>query len=271
MQDFNYHTHTYRCKHSDPNMTDEDYVKMFIKKGFKKIAFTDHCPHKEVIDTRSRMRMDYSLKEEYYNSVKYLKEKYKGQIDIELGFEIEYLPGLETYLKQLKKETDKLVLGQHFIYDEDNKKLKIFRYQKFGYNDLIKYAKYIEKAMELKIPDIVVHPDLYMLARDKFDNGAEEAAHIICKASQKYNVPLEINLTEAELFLENKRKKISYPCKEFWEIASMYDVKVVYGIDAHFREQIELYEESIKVVNELIGEKTINKLNFLSNSEQKLR
>ena len=46
MQKFNYHTHTRRCGHADNNMTDEDFVKEFIKKGFTKIAFTDHCPEK---------------------------------------------------------------------------------------------------------------------------------------------------------------------------------------------------------------------------------
>ena len=27
MQNFNYHTHTYRCGHADDNMMDEDFVK----------------------------------------------------------------------------------------------------------------------------------------------------------------------------------------------------------------------------------------------------
>ena len=60
MQNINYHTHTYRCGHADYSMKDEDYVKEFINKGFKKIAFTDHCPQKIRIDMRSSMRMDYS-------------------------------------------------------------------------------------------------------------------------------------------------------------------------------------------------------------------
>ena len=34
MQRFNYHTHTYRCGHADNNMSDEDFVKLFVKKGF---------------------------------------------------------------------------------------------------------------------------------------------------------------------------------------------------------------------------------------------
>ena len=47
MQNFNYHTHTYRCKHADMDYSDEDYVLDYIKAGFKKFAFTDHCPEKK--------------------------------------------------------------------------------------------------------------------------------------------------------------------------------------------------------------------------------
>ena len=64
MQNFNYHTHTYRCHHSDQDLSDEQYVKDFIKIGVKKIAFTDHCPEKNKIDKRQGMRMDYSQKED---------------------------------------------------------------------------------------------------------------------------------------------------------------------------------------------------------------
>lgn len=75
MQKFNYHTHTKRCGHADKNMSDEDYVRAFIKKGFTKIAFTEHCPEKEEIDHRKNMRMKYSEKDEYLNNIKSLKEK----------------------------------------------------------------------------------------------------------------------------------------------------------------------------------------------------
>ena len=111
MQKFNYHTHTRRCGHADNNMTDEDFVKLFIQKGFTKIAFTDHCPEKEEIDHRKNMRMKYSEKNEYLNSIKSLKEKYKDKIEIETGFEVEYLPGQEENLFELKNETDKIILG----------------------------------------------------------------------------------------------------------------------------------------------------------------
>ena len=262
MQNFNYHTHTYRCGHADNNMSDEDYVKEFIKKGFKSIAFTDHCPEKEVIDKRSNMRMKYSEMEEYLNSINSLKEKYKDLIKIETGFEVEYLPGQEENLMELKNIADKIVLGQHFIYNDDNKTLKIFRKDNFRDEDLIKYANYIAAAMKLNIPDIVVHPDLYMLSRNEFGAIEKKVAEMICQSSEKYNIPLEINLAEAYMYLSNKKDKISYPCKGFWEVASNYNIKVVYGIDAHYKEPIRLYEEVVEFVNKLIGEDTIKKLNF---------
>ncbi len=31
MQNFNYHTHTYRCGHAQKDMTDEDFVQLFIQ------------------------------------------------------------------------------------------------------------------------------------------------------------------------------------------------------------------------------------------------
>ena len=262
MQDFNYHTHTYRCGHAQKDMTDEDFVNEFIKKGFKKIAFTDHCPQKQAIDKRKGMRMEYSQINEYLDSIKYLKDKYKDKIEIESGFEIEYLPGEEANLLELKQITDKLVLGQHFIYDDNNIDLKIFRKHNFTDEDLIKYANYIKTAIELGIPDIIVHPDLYMLNRNKFGEIERKVAEIICKTAEKYNIPLEINLTEPSMCLSKLKDRIKYPCKEFWEVVSNYNVKVIYGIDAHYKKQIEQYEESIKLANKIIGNNTIKKLKF---------
>ena len=262
MQKFNYHTHTKRCGHADKNMSDEDYVRAFIKKGFTKIAFTEHCPEKEEIDHRKNMRMKYSEKDEYLNNIKSLKEKYKNTIEIETGFEVEYLPGQEDNLFELKKQTDKLILGQHFIYD-DKKELKIFRKNEFTDAELLRYAEYIKTAIEKNIPNIIAHPDLYMLSRNTFEEIEEKVAHIICSTAEKYGVPIEINLSEPVMYIRGIKEKITYPNKEFWKIASEYkDLKVLYGIDAHFREQIDLYEKAINIVNEHIGLDTINKLHF---------
>lgn len=263
MKKYNYHTHTHRCGHAEKGVTDEDFVKEFIKCGFDVIAFTDHCPEKEIIDTRENMRMDYSQKDEYLASINYLKEKYKDKIKIESGYEVEYLPGQEDNLFELKNEVDKIVLGQHFVYAEDGKSLKIFRHDKFTDKDLIRYAEYLVKAMELGIPDIIVHPDIYMLARDRFGDVESKVAHMICETAEKYNILLEINLSDPRMYLLGLRKKIAYPCKEFWNIVSNYNIKVLYGIDAHYIGSINSYEESKDLANKIIGKDIIEKLNFL--------
>lgn len=263
MQRFNYHTHTYRCKHSDQTLSDEEYVQLFIKKGFKKICFTDHCPHEEQIDCRNNMRMEYSQKDEYYNSINSLKEKYKNAIEIEKGFEVEYVSGLESYLNQLKNETDKLILGQHFVFDK-NGNIKYIGWEPTDGDDLLNYAKCIESAMQHNIPNIIAHPDLFMLDKSCFGEIEEEATNIICKAAEKYQIPLEINLTRACMNLFGLTNKIEYPDRNFWKIASTYNIKVVYGVDAHFRDQIQNFEKSIELVNKHLGMETIKKLNFVN-------
>ena len=280
MQNFNYHQHTYRCGHADLDMTDEDYIQEYVKMGFKQIAFTDHCPEKNRIDKRQNMRMEYQEKDDYLNSIKYLKEKYADKIKIESGYEIEYLPGEEENLRELKDETDKIILGQHFVYD-DNKNLKIIclnRTQKFTDIELIRYAEYIVKAMEFDIIDIVAHPDIFMYARNEFGNIERKISNMICKSAEKYNISLEINLNDIfkntyyenrkinNLPIEQQRNKLRnviYPCKEFWEVVSNYNIEVLYGIDVHHRGQIQLFNELVKMANEVIGSKTIAKLNLI--------
>lgn len=264
MQNFNYHTHTYRCGHADSNMSDEDYVKEFIKLGIKKIAFTDHAPMKEQIDTRKYMRMEYSQAKEYIQSINLLKEKYKSIIDIQTGFEVEYLPGQEKNLFELKEMTDKLILGQHFVYNSDKTTLKVFRIDDFDYDDMIRYANYIKEAMETGLIDILAHPDVFMLSCKYFGKAERDASEIICKSAEKTKIPLEINLAQVQALVSNPNVKTQYPVRDFWEIASHYNVNVIYGIDAHNKDQIVNFEKSICLANKIIGNEVINKLNFIS-------
>lgn len=278
MQNFNYHQHTYRCGHADLDMQDEDYIKEYIKMGFKKIAFTDHNPEKEKIDERPNVRMEYSKRYEYLDTIKRLKEKYADIIEIESGYEAEYLPGQEENLRELKQEVDKIVLGQHFVYDE-NKNLKVTHGEE-DYSDyeLMKYAEYIEKAMECGLPDIIAHPDLFMYVRENFGELENRISHIICKAAEKYNIPLEMNLhdifkkvynknaKENKLSIDEKKEKLKavrYPCKQFWDIATNYNIKVVYGMDIHYGGEILLFNELVQLTNEILGNEIISKLNFI--------
>lgn len=276
MQKFNYHSHTYRCGHAQLDMTDEEYVKEYLNMGFEKIAFTDHCPEKVIRDFRSGIRMDYSQKNEYIYSIEKLKEKYTDKIKIETGFEVEYLRDDEKYLFRLKSQCDKIILGEHFFFN--NERLRFIGNDVLTDEDIICYAKHVDMAIRAGIPDIIAHPDFYMVGKKVFGNAEKEATNIICKVAQTYNIPLEINLSNIfyntyfinrklnndPFEVQQKRlKNVFYPCRDFWEIVSKYDIKVIYGIDAHFRGQIMLFNELVKLACKIIGEEVIEKLNFV--------
>ena len=105
-------------------------------------------------------------------------------------------------------------------------------------------------------------------------------AHRICKVAEKHGIPIEINLAQVfnatyykdrvlnddSIEIQKGRLgSVPYPRKEFWQIASNYDVKVLYGIDAHHKGQINLFNNLVTLANEIIGMETISKLKFAEN------
>ena len=106
-----------------------------------------------------------------------------------------------------------------------------------------------------------------------------EISHMICKSAEKYDIPLEINLSDVfekifyrdgkfnDLSISEARKEINnvrYPNANFWKVASNYNVKVLYGIDAHHKGQIMLFDKLIQLSNEIIGNDIIKKLQFIN-------
>ena len=82
----NYHTHTYRCKHAMGN--DERIVERAINAGIDILGFSDHNPWPHFpAGYDSHVRMEPQYLSEYCESVNRLREKYKSQIEIHLGFE----------------------------------------------------------------------------------------------------------------------------------------------------------------------------------------
>lgn len=277
IQDFNFHTHTFRCGHAEKNYTDEDYVKEAIEAGMKYLCFTDHMPYTSTMHSPENQRMNYNDRKEYLESINRLKYKYKDQIKIESGFEVEYLPGEEKYLKELKQATNILILGQHCtVFNGKVKDIKTEMTDK----ELFDYANLIAKALELNIPDIIAHPDFFMRFRKEFGEKEEKVSHIICEAAAKYNVPVEINLGKIHNRLKNVEEKypdlpyqealkeaikiIGYPCREFWKIAAKYNLKAVYGGDIHFKGQILKMNEYIKIANNVIGKEILKELKFIN-------
>ena len=231
---YNLHGHTYRCGHAGGK--DEDYVLRAIEAGFKEIAFTDHVMLPGI--TQPGIRGDYALKDNYFNSVLSLKEKYKDQIKIHLGFEAEwYGDTFKAYYEDLLALPyfDLLIVGQHCYLEDGTQKW----YASLPFEErLPRYQKDLLDAMASGLFTYVAHPDLYVDWNQRWDDRTIGVAHEIAKASKKYNIPLELNFVRVRANPEQARKPdtLSYPCPMFWDIVSQYDCDVVIGVDAHWPE-----------------------------------
>lgn len=278
IQNFNYHTHTERCGHAEKDYEDEGYVREAFETGIKFFAFTDHIPFMNTKDTKTNVRMSYDEIDEYLQSIIKLKDKYKGIVNIETGFEFEYMPEELEHIRRLKSMVDKMILGQHFVFDDQGNIKYFSSKQDITDREMIQYACLINKALEDGMPDIIAHPDLFLKYRRDFGEKEELITRKICELAQKYQVPMEINLNEIyrefvkaqkELSGDTEREqielaktRIKYPNAQFWKILSEYDVKVLFGIDAHLKGQVLNQEISYKIADEILGE-TIGKLNFV--------
>jgi len=224
MPDFNLHTHTFRCHHAAGS--DEDYVKRAIENGYKTIGFSDHAPYIFPGDYYSGFRMEKDAAQGYADSVRSLAEKYSGQIDILLGFEVEWYPQLiDEELAYLKTfGYDYLICGQHHIDNEYEPWASYAGASTMNVTMLNKYIEQVLSAAESGEFAYIAHPDLI-----KFQGNRElylNKMEAMLRRLKEIDIPIEYNF----LGWSDGR---NYPDRGFWELAAKIGNRVVIGLDAH--------------------------------------
>lgn len=225
MINYLFHVHTHRCKHAEKT-PDEEYVKLAIKHGYRRLYFADHCPFPGDPFTN---RMDYKELDEYIDNLSALRDKYNN-IKIYIGLETEYLREYKDYYPELLNKTDFLLLGQH-IFKFNNK--YCFELPSETVDAVEKYecCKLILEAINLKYFKYVAHPD--RIFRHSKEWNAEDIAisNKIIAQAQKQNVMLEKNYESLNT--------PGYYREEFW--TSVPEEMVIYGADAHSLSDVNGY------------------------------
>ena len=228
----NYHTHTPRCNHAWGS--EAEYAECALKAGLQILGFSDHSPYVFPGTYYSHFRMRPELLEDYVNTVLALREQYRGKLEIPLGLELEYYPGLLPQLLPLLKDQplDYLILGQHCLGNEVND-----HYSGRATADKRHLERYCDQtidAMHSGLFTYFAHPDLlnYVGGDDKFYRSQVRR---ICAEAKQCGIPLEINLLG---MLEHKH----YPNDRFWEVAAEENCDVILGRDAHEPQQLLLEE-----------------------------
>lgn len=220
---YNYHAHTARCGHASG--TEEEYILRAIQGGITHMGFSDHAPFLFPDGKESYYRIPMAQARDYFDTLNALREKYKDQIDLTIGFEMEYYPSFFPAMLETARSLgcEYLILGQHFSGDERPKGF----YVATPTDDpalLKEYVTNVLAAMETGLFSYVAHPDIFNFTGD--ETVYEEEMRKLCVAARERNVPLEINLL-------GMRSKRHYPQDRFWKLAGEEKSPVTFGFDSH--------------------------------------
>ena len=246
---YNYHTHTTRCRHAVN--TDEEYIRCAIDAGIKYLGFSDHAPYIFPDGYESFYRVEVKNGEEYVKTIRSLAQKYRDQITINVGFEMEYYPDhfgrMLEYARNFGAEY--LILGQHFIGNEHPDGIGSRGY--IPHKELVtEYVDNVIAAMKTGVFTYVAHPDIINYSDDT-DFYNQEMTRL-CIVAKELNIPLEINLHG----LANNRH---YPSDRFFAIAGQIGAPVTFGMDAHDSSAL-LDKETVAKACEMVKR---HKLNYI--------
>ncbi|WP_420539639.1 histidinol-phosphatase HisJ [Paenibacillus polymyxa] len=159
-----YHTHHSRCGHAIGSL--EEYVQQGIRLGLDQLGLSDHMPlvHVEPANYYPEMAMPMDELPRYVEECLDLKERYKGQIDIRVGLEGDYIEGWEREIEDIihAYPWDYVIGSVHFLGEWDVTDFRQVHHWG-GKNVLEVYRTYydaVTKAAATGLYDIMGHLDV---------------------------------------------------------------------------------------------------------------
>ncbi len=232
------HNHTKLCNHATGEV--EEYIQRAIDAGVGIFGFSDHAP----MDFDQKYRMSFEQMSEYEAKIKEAKDKFKGQIDIRLGYEVDWIEGLVDE-RVVKAEVDYLIGSVHFLngWGFDNPEF-IGKYDEVDITEIwVEYFKQIEAMAKSELFDIVGHLDLIKVFKFMSDADIREIANDALNAIAMAGMSIELNSAGLR-----KPIKEPYPSLELLELAYEKNIPITFGCDAHSPEQVGFGMRELKLL-----------------------
>lgn len=237
------HNHTILCNHATGSVN--EYVEAAIACGTEYFGFSDHAPME--FDPEYRMTFDeMGLYEQW---VQEAQIRYKDEITVLLGYEVDYLPGYMDD-RVLKRPCDYLIGSVHFI-DEwgfDNPEF-IGRYDHVDMDEV--YSRYFG-LMELMAKtgsfDIVGHFDLLKVFNFFPRSDIRMLAKNALKAIKKADMTIEINVSGLR-----KPVREAYPSNGLLEEIAALNIPITFASDAHRSDQVGLFGDEMETLAHRMG------------------
>jgi histidinol-phosphatase (PHP family) len=231
-----YHTHHVRCGHAVGNL--EDYVRRGIEIGLAQIGLSDHMPllHVDPATYYPEMAMAKEELPRYVEEVLELKEKYRGQIDVRLGLEGDYIEGWESEIEAIVQSYpwDYVIGSVHFLGEWDVSDFRQVHHWE-GQDIFAVYQRYydaVQKAAKTGFYDIMGHLDVIKRFGHKPDpvrgNEVIQIENSVLTAIAGAGVAMELNASGW-----SKPCAESFPSRRILESAMELRIPLTVGSDAH--------------------------------------
>ena len=237
------HNHTILCNHATGSM--EQYLNMAVEKKIKYFGFSDHAP----MNFDTNYRMGFEDMKKYENSVTALKQKYKNNLQVLLGYEVDYLEGYVDK-RVLTADVDYLIGSVHFLnrWGFDNPKF-ISKYKNRDIDTIWKeYFEAITRVAKSGLFDIIGHIDLIKIFNFHPKKSIKKIAEQSIKEIKKANIVVELN--SAGL---SKPTKEIYPSENIMELLCEYNIPITFGSDAHKPDAVGSYKKELHVLAKKYG------------------
>ncbi|WP_428911805.1 histidinol-phosphatase HisJ [Niallia sp. Krafla_26] len=201
------HTHTEFCPHGSGEDV-EQFIQRAIALGFDEYSITEHNPlPKRFMDEAKGPSeaivtggMNVNDVETYLQKMQRLKQKYKSDIKINVGFEIDYLPGFENwtidFLNEYGKLIDDSILSLHFQNGVGGFRSNDFSPEEFDAG-LVQHYGSFQKAQENYFSVY-----LQMVESDLGSYKPKRMGHLtLCQKFQTYFEKEATNLSHTSLIL----------------------------------------------------------------------
>lgn len=223
-----YHMHTPLCRHAVGEPV--DYARQAVEIGLTEIGFTDHSPMAR--DNFDDWRMSSSQLDEYVAKVRLAQQTFP-QLIIRLGLEVDYLPGQESWIRQLatRHPWDYFIGSVHYVsdsWDIDNP-AKLSEWKKRDpFEVWSAYFERLTQAAKSGLFQIIGHADLPKKFGIRPVQDCRPLYENFVKAAAEAGSAIELNTAG----LRKDCREI-YPCAELLQLARQKNVPITFGSDAH--------------------------------------
>lgn len=219
------HMHTPLCKHSRGKPA--EYAQEAENKGLKGIIITCHSPMPD--GWNPKVRMSINQLDEYIDMVQETREEFEGRVDVRMGMESDYFPGMEGWIEDLHQKADfHYILGSVHPQTDEYKDKYLKGQSRLDYEH--SYFENLANAAETGLFDCLSHPDIVKIVHPR-DYDVNDHLDIIRASLDRIaatGIAMELN-TSGLL----KPYKEMNPGSEILSEIAERGIPIVLGSDSH--------------------------------------